>query len=54
MVPIEMSRRFLGAAAAAGDDARMIELPDAGHFDLIDPRTHAWAAVEAAVLDLLK
>ena len=37
-----------------GDDARLIELPDAGHFDPIDPRTRAWAAVEAAVLDLLK
>jgi acetyl esterase/lipase len=54
VVPIEMSRRFQAAAAAAGDDARLIELPDAGHFELIDPRTHAWAAVEAAVLDLVK
>jgi acetyl esterase/lipase len=54
VVPIEMSRRFQAAAAAAGDDARLSELPDAGHFDLIDPRTRAWAAVEAAVLDLMK
>jgi len=54
VVPIELSRRFQAAAAAAGDDARLIELPDAGHFELIDPRTHAWAQVEAAVLDLLK
>jgi acetyl esterase/lipase len=54
VVPVEMSRRFLAAAAAAGDDARLIELPDAGHFDLIDPRTPAWAAVQAAVTDLVK
>jgi acetyl esterase/lipase len=54
VVPIELSRRFQAAAAAAGDDARLIEVPGAGHFDLIDPRTHAWAQVEAAVLDLLK
>jgi len=54
VVPIEISRSFQAAAAAAGDDARLIELPDAGHFDLIDPRTHAWAAVEAAVLELVK
>jgi acetyl esterase/lipase len=53
VVPIEMSRRFRTAAAAAGDDVRLIELPDAGHFELIDPRTRAWAQVEAAVLALL-
>jgi len=54
VVPIEISRRFQAAAAAAGDNTRLIELPDAGHFDLIDPRTHAWGSVEAAVLDLVK
>ena len=52
VVPIEISRRFQAAAAAAGDDARLIELPDAGHFDLIDPRTPAWTQVESAVLKL--
>ena len=54
VVPIEISRRFQAAAAAAGDDARLVELRDAGHFDLIDPRTPAWAKVEAAVLDLAR
>jgi acetyl esterase/lipase len=53
VAPTEISRRFQAAAAAAGDDARLIELPDAGHFDLIDPRTPAWAHVQAAVLDLV-
>lgn len=54
VVPIEISRKFQAAATAAGDDARLVELPDAGHFELIDPRTRAWAQVEAAVLDLAK
>jgi acetyl esterase/lipase len=54
VVPIEISRRYQVAAAAAGDDARLIEIQDAGHFDLIDPRTPAWAQVKAAVLELLK
>jgi len=53
VVPIEMSRRFHAAAVAAGDDVQLSELPDAGHFDLIDPRTPAWGAVQAAVLRLL-
>lgn len=53
-VPIEMSRRFQAAAAVAGDDTRLIELTDAGHFDLIDPRTKAWARVQSTVLDLVR
>ncbi len=53
IVPIEMSRRYQAAAAAAGDDARLIELPGAGHFELIDPRTAQWKSVESAVMDLL-
>jgi acetyl esterase/lipase len=54
VAPIEISRRFQAAAAAAGDDARLIEVRDAGHFDLIDPRTRAWAQVQAAVLELVQ
>jgi pimeloyl-ACP methyl ester carboxylesterase len=54
VVPIEISRRYQAAAAAAGDDARLIELPGAGHFELIDPRTPQWKSVQAAVLDLVK
>jgi acetyl esterase/lipase len=54
VVPIELSRRFQAAAAAAGDDARLTELPNAGHFDLIDPRTNAWAQVQDSVLGQLK
>lgn len=49
VVPIEMSRRFQAAASSAGDDARLLEIPNAGHFDLIDPRTPSWAQVNAAV-----
>jgi acetyl esterase/lipase len=53
IVPIEMSRKYQAAAAAAGDDARLLELPG-GHFDLIDPRTPQWKSVESAVIDLLQ
>lgn len=53
IVPIEMSRRFAAAAAASGDDARLTEVANAGHFELIDPRTQAWKQVEAAVLSMV-
>jgi acetyl esterase/lipase len=47
-VPLEQSRRYAQVAAAAGDErCELIELPGADHFDLIDPRTTAWATVAA-------
>jgi acetyl esterase/lipase len=53
IVPIEISRRYQAAAAAAGDDARLIEIDNAGHFELIDPRSRAWPVIERTVKELL-
>ena len=39
-VPFDYSRAFAQAAAA-----ELLELPGAGHFELIDPRTPEWAKV---------
>ncbi len=47
-VPIEMSRRFVAAARAAGSDVTLHELVDIEHFGLIDPASAAWPAVLAA------
>jgi acetyl esterase/lipase len=53
-VPVEQSRRYADAAAAAGDTrCELYELPGVDHFDLIDPRTTAWATV-AARLETLR
>jgi pimeloyl-ACP methyl ester carboxylesterase len=35
-VPIEISRRYAEAAAAAGDDISLVELPDGSHMDVVD------------------
>ncbi len=48
LVPPELSRRFVAAALAAGDDVRLDELPNAEHFDVIDPESPAWPAVVQA------
>ena len=50
-VASDQSRRFIEAARSAGDEARMVRLPDALHNDLIDPRSSSWEAVAIACLD---
>ena len=53
IVPLEIARTYETAAVARGDDAKLIALPGAGHFELVDPRTPEWRVVEATVLALL-
>ena len=54
IVPISISRGYVAAAKAKGDDATLNELRGAGHFELIDPRSAAWPVVRDAVLGLVK
>jgi acetyl esterase/lipase len=44
-VPVVMSRSYVSRTRAAGGDVRLIELPDAEHFGLIDPLAPAWRTV---------
>jgi acetyl esterase/lipase len=44
-VPASFSRDFHGAAIAAGDECELVERPEDGHFEHIDPATEAWATV---------
>ena len=53
IVPIELSRRYAARKLAAKEDVKLTELASAGHFDLIDPRSAAWKAVERTVKELL-
>jgi acetyl esterase/lipase len=49
-VPIDHARRY---ATRAGEECRLVELPGVGHFDVIDPRSAAWASVRRAVTELI-
>jgi acetyl esterase/lipase len=49
-VPYEISRAYHAAALACGDDATLISLHDAGHFECVDPRSREWESVKNAVL----
>ncbi|HLU75363.1 MAG TPA: alpha/beta hydrolase [Nonomuraea sp.] len=48
VVPVEMSRHF----AALTGTAELRELPDTGHFKLIDPLSRAWPTVLEAIASI--
>jgi acetyl esterase/lipase len=52
-VPMEISERYVRAARLRGDDAELITLPGAGHFDVVDPATREFGLVQQAVLKLV-
>jgi acetyl esterase/lipase len=48
-VPVELSRRYVRAARAAGAPVSLIELPGVEHFGLIDPESPTWSPVTSAL-----
>ncbi len=56
VVPPDFSRDYVSAkqkrSGKKKEDAHMLEIPGAGHFDVIDPRTPAWKQIEEVVLRL--
>ena len=53
-VPFEFSRAYHAAALARGDDANLISLAGAGHFECVDPRSREWGNVKDAVLSSVR
>lgn len=54
IVPVELSQDYARAAQAKGDDAQLVTIPEAGHFDLISPQSSSWPVVAATVVSLLQ
>jgi acetyl esterase/lipase len=54
IVPVDISRRYCDAKQKRGEPVKLVEVANAGHFDLIDPRTEAWKAVAATVQELAR
>jgi acetyl esterase/lipase len=52
-VPPEQSRDFAERATAAGDDARLLLVDGAAHFDVVAASSAAWPTVLGAVRELL-
>jgi acetyl esterase/lipase len=53
VIPPAFSRRYVEEKKKNRENVTLVELPQADHFDLIDPRSGAWSKVQAAVLDSL-
>jgi acetyl esterase/lipase len=51
-LPLEISERYVRRAAATGDAATLLTLPDVGHFELIDPDSQAWPTVLSTITAL--
>lgn len=52
-VPQPLAEAYVGAAVQAGDSARLIVIPDAGHFELASARAFTWPQVDGAIRSLL-
>ena len=52
IVPPAMSRNYVSEKRRERRCASG-EIANAGHFEIVDPRSQAWAEVEKAVLDFL-
>src|SRR5262249_54069343 len=49
IVPPVVSTAYQRAAAARGDVAELVELPDAAHFEVIYPTDEAWQRIRRAL-----
>jgi len=50
-VPPEFSRDYVAAKQKMKEDARLVEIAGAGHFEVVDPRSSAWKDVERVVME---
>jgi acetyl esterase/lipase len=53
-VPLAFSQDYVSAKRQRKEDARLLEIEGAGHFDVVDPRSAAWKEVEKAVLEAIR
>lgn len=51
IVPPAFSRDYVSAKQKVKEDARLLEIAGAGHFEVVDPRSRAWKDVEKVVIE---
>ncbi len=50
VVPVQLSRDYVTQKKAKGESAALVEIPQAGHFDLINPNSNAFEQVKTTAL----
>jgi len=50
VVPPAFSRDYVAAKQKMKEDAQLVEIAGAGHFEVVDPRSGAWKDVEKLVM----
>src|SRR6266851_5768991 len=53
-VPPAFSRDYVAAKQKMKEDARLVEIAGAGHFEIADPRAGAWKEVERVVMEAVR
>ena len=53
-VPRPLAQTYVRAAAEAGDPARLIVIPNVGHFEIASPRAATWPRVASVIRSLLE
>ena len=48
-IPPALPERWAAIARRQGDSVRVVMIPDADHFDVVDPQSRAWPAVQDAI-----
>ena len=51
VVPPAFSKDYVSAKQKMKEDARLVEISGAGHFEVVDPRSGAWRDVERVVME---
>src|SRR5215470_159120 len=54
IIPLAMAKDYADAAKNKGDDAKLVVIEKAGHFEVVDPKSFAWESVKNEVLALVK
>ncbi len=49
-----VGRRYFESAKSKGADIRVIEAPESGHFEMIDPSTSTWPLIRDAARELVQ
>jgi acetyl esterase/lipase len=53
VVPPAFSRDYVSAKQKTKEDARLVEIAGAGHFEVVDPRSEAWKKIDRVVMDAM-